>query len=145
MLCSPLVLPTLSNWAPTRLYHFICVRAPPHLTNPWYFYTFRFCKSDGWEMLHRHKLNSHSMQAPLWFSSQLVVGGWLLFRLLPIMSAAQFLFFTCSFLNCDACLFLTDLLAFSCVRDHNASPLCITNGLTWSCSSLFYHLWERSF
>lgn len=88
-------------------------------------------------MLHRHKLNSHSMQVPLWFSQSVVVGCWPLFRLLPIMSAAQFLFFTCSFLNCDACLFLTDLLVFSCVRDHNASLLCITNGLTWSVLFLF--------
>lgn len=92
-----------------------------HLLNPWHFYTFRFCKSDGWEVLYHRKLNLHFMVTKkvehVYCSIiQFVVDccWWFHFLFCLFLSPAQF-FFTCSFSHWDTYLFLIDFLkVFMC-------------------------------
>lgn len=108
MICLSSALLILPNWFPTWLYQFICMRAHLPLTNIWYFYTFRFCKFDGWEILYHYNLNLLFMTAKevehLYCSVTQLVGYWPLFPLLPAHVASSIFFFSHFFIFKLGCL-----------------------------------------
>lgn len=133
---SSLDLLIIPNWSPTRLYQVMRMWGPPHLSNPWHCHPFRFCKSDGWEMLRHYKLNLHSwlLRRPSIFVVQSlsvfsVVGHCFLFCL--FMSPAQ-CFSSLAHFEIEL-LVVSSLISWkiSCVQD-NVCLSCTANNFTWS-------------
>lgn len=131
-----LVLP---NWSPTWSHQFICRELPLISPTLDIFILWDFANQMGekcYTIINLHVMTTKEVEHLCSSVTQFVIGCWpLCFLLYPFISPVQ-LFFTCLFLNWDACLFLTDLLEVSlevsCVQDHNGCPLWTTNDFTWS-------------